>query len=429
MKAKNIDTIKTLITVAHTDGNYLGTSWLDIVKCISQLELAQLVGTGVRPQFISGPRASMSGSSSGMTSSSSFLLHHSYDASSGTSTSLNLSSLDPSVKESIGETSSQSVVVAVDRIFTGSTRLDGDAVVDFVRALCQVSLDELAHPAHPRMFSLQKIVEISYYNMGRIRLQWSRIWEVVGNHFNRVGCSPNEDVAFFALDSLRQLSMKFIEKGEFANFRFQKDFLRPFEHIMKKNRSPTVRDMVVRCIAQMVNSQAQNIRSGWKNIFSVFHLAASDHDESIVELAFQTTGKIITQLYAQQFPVMIDSFQDAVKCLSEFACNASFPDTSMEAIRLIRNCAKYVDEKPHLFREHNMDIELSAASEEDRAWVRGWFPLLFELSCIVSRCKLDVRTRGLTVLFEIVKTHGNGFRPRWWRDLFKVMIMDLVANI
>lgn len=51
--------------------------------------------------------------------------------------------------------------------------------------------------------------------------------------------------------------------------------------------------MVVRCVAQMVNSQAANIKSGWKNIFSVFHLAASDHDEGIVELAFQTTSKII----------------------------------------------------------------------------------------------------------------------------------------
>jgi len=59
-------------------------------------------------------------------------------------------------------------------------------------------------------------------------------------------------------------------------------------------RSPTIRDMVVRCIAQMVNSQAHNIRSGWKNIFSVFRLAASDHDEGTVELAFQTTGKIIS---------------------------------------------------------------------------------------------------------------------------------------
>ena len=51
-------------------------------------------------------------------------------------------------------------------------------------------MDELASPTHPRMFSLQKIVEISYYNMGRIRLQWSRIWEVIGDHFNKVGEDP-----------------------------------------------------------------------------------------------------------------------------------------------------------------------------------------------------------------------------------------------
>lgn len=59
--------------------------------------------------------------------------------------------------------------------------------------------------------------------------------------------------------------------------------------------------------------------------------------------------------------------------------------------------------------------------EEDRVWVRGWFPLLFSLSCVVNRCKLDVRTRALTVLFEIVKTYGESFSPHWWRDLFKIL--------
>ena len=33
-----------------------------------------------------------------------------------------------SLQEAMGETSSQGIVVAVDRIFTGSTRLDGDAI-------------------------------------------------------------------------------------------------------------------------------------------------------------------------------------------------------------------------------------------------------------------------------------------------------------
>ena len=60
------------------------------------------------------------------------------------------------------------------------------STVDFVQALGTISSEELANPTHPRMFSLQKIVEISYYNMNRIRLEWSRIWAVLGDHFNKV---------------------------------------------------------------------------------------------------------------------------------------------------------------------------------------------------------------------------------------------------
>uniref|UniRef100_A0A674BWZ6 ARF guanine nucleotide exchange factor 2 n=1 Tax=Salmo trutta TaxID=8032 RepID=A0A674BWZ6_SALTR len=415
MKQKNIDTIKTLITVAHTDGNYLGNSWHEILRCISQLELAQLIGTGVKTRYISGMvRDSQAGIKGFPIGGEEFM-------------PLGLVTLvgGPDrrqmahIQESVGETSSQSVVVAVDRIFTGSTKLDGNAVVDFVRWLCAVSMDELASAHQPRMFSLQKIVEISYYNMNRIRLQWSRIWQVIGDHFNKVGCNHNEDVAIFAVDSLRQLSMKFLEKGELANFRFQKDFLRPFEHIMKKNRSPTIRDMVIRCVAQMVNSQAANIRSGWKNIFSVFHQAASDQDKTIVELAFQTTGHIVMVTFQQHFAAAIDSFQDAVKCLSEFVCNAAFPDTSMEAIRLIRHCAKYVADRPQALREYTSD-DMNVAPG-DRVWVRGWFPILFELSCIINRCKLDIRTRGLTVMFEIMKSYGHTFEKHWWHDLFRIV--------
>lgn len=91
MKAKNIDTIKTLITIAHTDGNYLGSSWLDVVKCISQLELAQLIGTGVRPQLL-GP-TSKPHFPSPLTNFTS-LAHNNLHQ----SNSLNLSSLDRKYK-------------------------------------------------------------------------------------------------------------------------------------------------------------------------------------------------------------------------------------------------------------------------------------------------------------------------------------------
>ncbi|XP_046853649.1 brefeldin A-inhibited guanine nucleotide-exchange protein 2-like [Xenia sp. Carnegie-2017] len=47
-----METIKTLLTIAQTDGNYIGKSWLEILKCISQLELAQLIGTGVKTRYL-----------------------------------------------------------------------------------------------------------------------------------------------------------------------------------------------------------------------------------------------------------------------------------------------------------------------------------------------------------------------------------------
>lgn len=95
---------------------------------------------------------------------------------------------------------------------------------------------------------------------------------------------------------------------------------------------------------------------------------------------------LIDELYAEDFSIMVDSFQDAVKCLSEFACNASFPDTSMEAIRLIRSCASYIDANPNLFAEGMMD-DSGMVSEEDRAWVS--FSLLIYFAFKLLTCGLS----------------------------------------
>jgi len=61
-----------------------------------------------------------------------------------------------------------------------------------------------------------------------------------------VCCHNNPNVSFFGLDALRQLSMRFLEKEELAHFRFQKEFLRPFEYTMAKNQNADAREMVSR---------------------------------------------------------------------------------------------------------------------------------------------------------------------------------------
>lgn len=105
--------------------------------------------------------------------------------------------------------------------------------------------------------------------MNRIRLVWSRIWSILSDFFVSVGLSENLSVAIFVMDSLRQLSMKFLEREELANYNFQNEFLRPFVIVMQKSSSAEIRELIVRCISQMVLSRVSNVKSGWKSVFKV----------------------------------------------------------------------------------------------------------------------------------------------------------------
>ena len=84
-----------------------------------------------------------------------------------------------------------------------------------------------------------------------------------------VGLLENLSVAMFVMDSLRQLAMKFLEREELANYNFQNEFLQPFVVVMQKSNVPEVRELIVRCVSQMVLSRVNNIKSGWKGVFTV----------------------------------------------------------------------------------------------------------------------------------------------------------------
>eukprot|EP00047_Mylnosiga_fluctuans_P017395 m.61019 g.61019 ORF g.61019 m.61019 type:complete len:1672 (-) comp7058_c0_seq2:541-5556(-) len=375
VKSKNLDAVATLLTVAIKNGNYLAENWHEVLQCVSQLENAQLI--------THGPNARARKSESGQQDN----------------ISINLGTL-------------------VDRIYSRTRSLNIDAMVEFVKALCAVSEDELQMQP-PRMYSLSKLVDVAHYNMQRIRIEMSRIWKVMGVFFNKLGCSGDSEVSFFAVDSLRQLAMKFLEKGELENYSFQADFLRPFEYIMNRNKVPSTRDLVVRCVTQMVQAKASNIRSGWKNIFLVLSLAAADNERGIVEMAFKTTCHIFDTCFSSNTRglVISSAFMDAVNCMTEFACNTFFADISVEAVKQLRSCATHIADSPELF----VNAEEAPEDREPKIWVRGWFPVLFGLSRMVSRCKLDVRTLTLNNMFEILKLYGASFLESWWTDLFKII--------
>jgi brefeldin A-inhibited guanine nucleotide-exchange protein len=267
MKAKNMEALKVLLEVAYTEGNSLKGSWRDVLTCVSQLDRFQLISTGVDEGVLPDVlRRNDSKSSNRKLAPKGHRPRR--------------PSQNIQYQAEIAEESrSADIIRSVDRIFTNTANLDGDAIIFFVKALTQVSWQEIQSSGQsdsPRTYSLQKIVEISGYNMTRVRFQWANIWQILGQHFNHVGCHTNTHVVYFALDSLRQLSMKFLEIEELPGFKFQKDFLKPFEHIIGNSTVVAVKDMVLRCLIQMIQARGENIRSGWRTMFGVFTVAAKE---------------------------------------------------------------------------------------------------------------------------------------------------------
>lgn len=269
MKARNMEALKALIEIAQTEGNLLRESWREVLTCVSQLDRFQLISAGIDERSVPDVLKSSSGTAQSRKNLN-------VPAKGRRPTSQSTMSFHSEVAE---ESRSTEIVRGVDRIFTNSANLSGEAIVDFVKALVQVSWQEIQSSGDsesPRTYSLQKLVEISGYNMTRVRFEWTNIWQVLGAHFNEVGCHSNTNVVFFALNSLRQLSMKFMEIEELPGFKFQKDFLKPFEHIINNTNVVSVKDMVLRCLIQMIQARGENIRSGWKTMFGVFTVAARE---------------------------------------------------------------------------------------------------------------------------------------------------------
>ncbi|KAI9357006.1 hypothetical protein DFJ73DRAFT_953328 [Zopfochytrium polystomum] len=454
-KPKHVLGIKTLIDVSLAASDQINESWMEVVVSVSLLEKIQQLGAEQSNQRSFQDRNRQA---SNQIAKAQKMLN----------------------EETIALASSQVMTLTVDKLFTSSSKFSGTAIVHFVKALCKVSWDEISSSAaaseHPRMYCLQRLVEISYYNMNRIRVEWSNLWAILGEHFNQVGCYSNTQVCFFALDKLRQLSMKFLELEELPNFKFQKDFLRPFEYILRENPDPKIKDMALACLMQMIQAKAKGIKSGWKAMFSAFLRAAREPYEQISLLAFD----ILKTIFKSHFENIIANFAlpDFVLCLVAFCKNRNFAKISLHAVELLRQSFTKILELTksasgskllHLASgatEKNMidlisgtpaslllvknserffaalttpvqasipdlsaNVSSAATSMSEEVSFVFVFPILYGLFDAIMSSDLEVRTRALTYLFDIIKGHGSFFSVDSWEIVARGVLFPIFDDL
>ncbi|KAL1219206.1 Brefeldin A-inhibited guanine nucleotide-exchange protein 2 [Cardamine amara subsp. amara] len=456
IKQKNIEAIKAILRLADEEGNYLQDAWEHILTCVSRFEQLHLLGEGAPPdatffaskqnesekskqpkQYVlpvlkrKGPGKSQYAATG--------VLRGSYDSMSfGGKGSRNMrkeqmSSIVSNLNllEQVGE---------MNQIFAQSQKLNSEAIIDFVKALCKVSMDELRSPSNPRVFSLTKIVEIAHYNMNRIRLVWSSIWQVLSGFFVTIGCSENLSIAIFAMDSLRQLSMKFLEREELANYNFQNEFMTPFVIVMRRSNDVEIRELIIRCVSQMVLSRVNNVKSGWKSMFMVFTTAAYDDHKNIVFLSFEIIEKIIREYFPYITETETTTFTDCVNCLVAFTNNRFSKDISLSSIAFLRYCATKLAEgdlkSPSMNKDKEKIPQSSFHTGKSRKQENGeivnnnnhlyfWFPLLSGLSELSFDPRPEIRKSALQIMFDTLRNHGHLFSLQLWEKVFESVLFPI----
>lgn len=166
------------MSIAIEDGNHLHEAWEHFLTCLSRFEHLQLLGEGA-PSDSSFFTTSNSESEEKTLKSAGFpslkkkgtlqnptvaavVRGGSYDSATVGANSpvlvtpeqINNFISNLNLLDQIGN-------FELNHIFAHSQRLNSEAIVAFVKALCKVSMSELQSPTDPRVFSLTKIVEVA----------------------------------------------------------------------------------------------------------------------------------------------------------------------------------------------------------------------------------------------------------------------------
>ncbi|KAL3938388.1 MAG: hypothetical protein SGBAC_006689 [Bacillariaceae sp.] len=309
MKYKNIEAIRTLMTMAVADGEYLGESWGPVLQCISQL-------------------ARMRMSASGLDSDESFLKQESKAPAPKKQSNIffkNQKEVKALQSKEMAEMNERAILETfsehlIDNVFSSTVKLSALSLGHFIEQLVAVSKTELEGDTKrtitgvqktgdgsspdddgPSIFLLQRLVEVADFNMdSRPRVIWTQVWEIMADFFAEIGCHRNQMVSVFAIDSLKQMSSKFLEKPELSETKFQRTFLKPFLLIIQNPETPdSNRELVLQCIDQMVSTKAHNLQSGWKVFFDIVMVASRDSNERIMVLSINILQRLLDDHLSQ----------------------------------------------------------------------------------------------------------------------------------
>lgn len=206
----------------------------------------------------------------------------------------------------------------------------------------------------------------------------------------------------------------------------------PFKYIMSHSSDLSTRELVLMCLNNAVQLRAPKLASGWKVVFLCLSEAAKDPSRQLAESGFSVLNGICDKHFVH---VRESFFVELVSCFAVFA-ESRWTDVCLQSIvRLFKLshhlvAASALEEQPEDAATAKLPVrgqwEIFYTDSEEH--IRLWWPLLFNLSSLVSHAHVDVRTAAIDTLFRLLHECGGSFSPQLWAIVFSGVLRPIFDN-
>ena len=211
-----------------------------------------------------------------------------------------------------------------ESIFIKTELFDNESIINFVTNLCKISKLELNSNYIPRLFSLNKVIEVAIFNIFRIQFIWHKIWKIISDYLIDIIINyPKENISKQAFESLKLITCKFLEKKDNEIYNFQMNIFRPFEVIFYKTSKITEKgEIVLDYINFFIIQYWKNIHSGWivifrliKNMFLKKNTSINEKIKKIIKMVYDNKDIILnnkTEIFNEYMEILVFIYGDKI---------------------------------------------------------------------------------------------------------------------
>ncbi|KAL5256952.1 hypothetical protein ACHWQZ_G012027 [Mnemiopsis leidyi] len=413
LSAKNIQCMRSLLSMAHCHGKILGTGWNMVLRTLQHLTwILGLVPTD-NGQLVPSPSAD----------------------------GANV------VKTAALSADLPIICSMLSRLFQSSQYLSEKALMHLIQALCQLSAETEASTSREKsLFSVGKILETCLVNLSRLHL----LWELVSAHLLTV-ChekyTPRRTWGALALTKLLRAAIEADHSLPLSqNPKLTTSLLGPLVQ-MCEIRSEDVRLKQLECLHEILNSRGHTLPlAAWPPVLYILgSVVTAEHpsSETVVRQGFLSQHLLVNDFLPLISPA---SIAQCVEVTGGFGLQRAELNISLTAVGLLWHISDFLYQNHDKISERNTENEecgeirkqeivsgpivaLRQSFLSDISFDTLWISLFQRVGDLCIDVRPPVRKSAGQTLFSTLSAHGDLLKPQTWNIVLWKVLFPLLEEV